>query len=323
LSADGKASFRTWSDLTGPDRSGLAEQIAAQRARVARRLAEVDRVIGITSGKGGVGKSLVSACVAAALHRQGQRVGVLDADLHGPSAARILDAAAGPLSVAAGSVRPAGTRAGPVVFGTALLLGAGRPLDWRGPDGNAEGFVWRGAEERRALREFLSDVEWGRLDWLVVDLPPGLPRTIDLLELVPDRTGLVAVTIPSRTSADSVERSMAWVRSRGARLLGVVENMSAYACSGCGEERSLFPGDAGAALAEAFGIPLLGRIPFDPRAAERAERGDVAGILDETAAGGALLAVTEAILDRASAATGASTASRAAPKPPTDAGARP
>lgn len=242
------------------DRSGLGEQVGEQRQRVARRLANVKRVVAVMSGKGGVGKSHVTAILARGLAEH-HRVGVLDGDLRSPTVARLL-AVAGPLSVMDEAVAPAISPHGVRVMSTDLLLDEDRPLTWREPD--AEQFVWRGALETGALREFLSDVDWGALDYLLVDLPPGADGVSDLLTLVPDLAGAVVVTIPSEESFRSVRRTMTSAVERGITVLGVVENMSGYRCGGCGERRPLFAGDAGAQLAAAFGVPLLGSIPFSP-----------------------------------------------------------
>ncbi len=286
--------IRTYHELSEADGSDLPGQLRRQEERVAARLSGIRRLVAVTSGKGGVGKSLVAAGLAAAAAATGRRVGLLDADLNGPTAARLLGADAGPLEVGANGVRPADTAAGVALMATSLFLGEGRPLEWREP--GAEGFVWRGVQERGTLREFLSDVAWGERDLLVVDLPPGAQRLLELAGLAPDLEGAVAVTLPSGASRASVERALALCEGRGIRVLGIVENMAGYACPGCSELSPLFPGDAGRALATRFGVPLLGRLPFDPGAAERAEAGDPAGLL-ETAAGRGLRALTDRLLE--------------------------
>jgi ATP-binding protein involved in chromosome partitioning len=147
---------------------------------------------------------------------------------------------------------------------TDLLLNDGAPLRWREPE--HERFVWRGTLETGMLREFLADVEWGSLDVLLVDLPPGIDRLESLTELVPGISGVLAVTIPSDASERAVRRALAATAERGTRVLGIVENMSGYLCDGCSEVRALFPGDAGASLSSASGAPLLARLPFHPGA---------------------------------------------------------
>lgn len=255
-------SFRSYHEVTGRDRSDLGGQVAAQRQRVAARLAQVRRVVAVMSGKGGVGKSYVTAALAAAMAAgDSVRVGVLDGDLRSPTVARLLGAE-GPLRIVDDGVVPARGRGGIRVVSTDLILGDGEPLRWAEPRGDE--FVWRGTLEAGTLREFLGDVVWGSLDVLLVDLPPGADGVSDLFGLVPDLAGAVLVTIPSEESRRSVERTMRAARDRGIPLLGVVENMSGYACGGCGAVGPLFDGHAGRDLAAAFDVPLLAAIPFRP-----------------------------------------------------------
>lgn len=268
-------SFRTYHEVTGPDRSQLGEQVGQQRARVAARLAGVKRTIAVMSGKGGVGKSYVTASLAVGAARTlAGGVGVVDADLKSPTVARLLDAR-GPVRVNEDGVHPPVSPTGVRVMSTSFLLDDGAPLAWREHPG--ERFVWRGVLETGALREFLSDVVWGTLDLLLVDLPPGADKLSDLAELIPQLTGAIAVTIPSDESHASVRRAMQVARQQRIPLLGVVENMSGYACDGCAQTRPLFAGDAGAELAREFDVPLLARIPFRSAgaAAPRAHDDDI------------------------------------------------
>ena len=263
-------SVRSYFDLSQPDRSGLAGQIAEQRRRVADRLAAVRSVVLVMSGKGGVGKSYVTAGLARAIATgSGQAVGVLDADLRSPTVARLLGAS-GPLKVTDDAVEPALGADGVKVMSTDFLLHEGQPLAWRGP--SQERFVWRGSLEVGTLREFLGDVRWGALDLLLIDLPPGADGAVELGALVPNLTGALVVTIPTDESHRSVSRTMRAAVDVGIRLLGVVENMSGYHCAGCEETRALFTGDAGARLAEAFRVPLLGAVPFSAQGQPSIER---------------------------------------------------
>lgn len=273
----GPLSFRTYNEVIGEDRSQLGGQVGAQRERVADRLRTVKQVIAVMSGKGGVGKSYVTAGLALALAQRQYRVGVLDADLASPTVARMLDAS-GPLRVDSDGVHPARAGSGKqkaavavaaslprppaslVVFSSDLLLADGTPLKWKEP--GTEQFVWRSVLETGALREFLSDVAWGELDVLLIDLPPGTDKLGDLAQLVPSLAGAIAVTIPSEESRRSVERAMRSAVSAGVTLLGVIENMSGYECAGCGRVDSLFEGQAADALTTEFGVPLLGKLPF-------------------------------------------------------------
>jgi ATP-binding protein involved in chromosome partitioning len=257
--------FRTYFDVDGGDASRLGEQVAEQRAAVALRLSRVDRVVAVLSGKGGVGKSYVTAALTVALARRSLAVGVLDADLQSPTIAALLDArtpgsGGGPLLLHEDGVSPALGRDGVRVMSTDLLIEDGRALRWTSSAG--EEHVWRGATETGVLREFLADVRWGELDVLLVDMPPDAARLADLATLVPNLTGAVAVTIPTAESERSVARALDAAREAGVSILGIVENMSGHACRTCHEVRPLFAGNAGDHLAAAHGIPLLARLPF-------------------------------------------------------------
>ncbi len=244
--------IRTYHELTEPDRSGLGEQIAAQRRRLADRLAAVGRVIVVMSGKGGVGKSFVTANLARALARGGRAVGVLDADLNGPTVARLLEAADARLTAEGDTFLPASGADGVRVVSMAQLLADGQPLAFKGPA--AESFVWRGAAEAGALRELLADIAWGTLDILLLDLPPGMQRFLELGDLLPAPPAVLTVTIPTPESRDAVRRAMRAAVERRAPLLGVVENMVG----------GPFGGTAGADLAEEFETVVLARIPWHP-----------------------------------------------------------
>ena len=244
--------MRTYHDLTDPDRSGLAQQIGAQRQRVAERVAGVGRIVAVMSGKGGVGKSYVTAHLARALARAGKPTGVLDADLNGPTIPRLLGVDHSPLPIPQGAVEPATGADGVKCISMALLLEEGAPLAFKGP--SAESFVWRGAMEATALREFLGDVEWGTLDTLLLDLPPGMQRYLELCDILGTPPAALTVTIPTPESRDAVRRAMRAAVDRGSQLLGIVENMVG------GELK----GSAGDDLATEFGVPVLARIPWHP-----------------------------------------------------------
>jgi ATP-binding protein involved in chromosome partitioning len=254
-------SFRTYFDVTGSDVSHLGEQVAEQRARVAARLERVGRTIVVLSGKGGVGKSYVTAALAVALAQRALEVGVVDADLQSPTIARVLGArVAGPLSVHHDGASPAIGRDGIRVISTDMLLDEGRAMRWSSDAG--EEHVWRGAAETAVLREFLADVHWGALDALLVDMPPDASRLADVATLVPNLAGAIAVTIPTAESEQSVARALDAARVAGVTVLGIIENMSGYACRMCDDVGPLFSGDAGNRLAIAHAIPLLVRLPF-------------------------------------------------------------
>ena len=237
--------MRTYHQLTDPDRSGLADQIGAQRRRVAEQLAAVRRIVAVMSGKGGVGKSYVTAHLARALARAGQAVGVLDADLNGPTIPGLLQAppTAQPPAVGLDGVK---------CVSMGQFLDAGAPLAFRGP--TSESFVWRGAMEASALRELLGDVAWGALDVLLLDLPPGMQRYLELCDILGAPPAVLTVTIPTPDSRDAVRRAMRAAVEHGSELLGIVENM-------VGGD---FVGTAADDLSTEFETPVLARIPWHP-----------------------------------------------------------
>ena len=239
--------MRTYHQLTDPDRSGLADQIAAQRRRVAEQLAGVKRIIAVMSGKGGVGKSYVTAHLARALARAARLVGVLDADLNGPTIPGLLQAPPTPQPPAVGLD-------GVKCVSMGQFLEEGAPLAFTGPP--SESFVWRGAMEASALRELLGDVAWGSLDVLLLDLPPGLQRYLELCDILGNPPAVLTVTIPTPESRDAVRRAMRAAVERGSELLGIVENMVG------GELK----GSAADQLAQEFRAPVMGRVPFHPTA---------------------------------------------------------
>ena len=258
--------MRTYHDLTGGP-SEVAEQLAAMRERLERRLATVRHSVAVMSGKGGVGKSVVSANLAAALAAQGLAVGVADADLNGPSMARLLGAKVGPPRITERGVEPAVGAAGVRVMSMDLWLERDEtPVRWVGPESDT--WVWRGAAEASALREFLGDTVWGELDYLILDLPPGADRLGTVRDLVPGLGGVIAVTIPSGLSRFVVGKSLSMARDLGVPVLGYVLNMAAYGCPHCGETGPLFGTDV-----SFDGVDRLAEVPFDPELGRLADAG--------------------------------------------------
>jgi ATP-binding protein involved in chromosome partitioning len=265
--------MKRYRDIAGDGGSGIAAQLEARDARLRARLARVRRTVAVVSGNGGVGKSSLTANLAAALGGQGYGVGVLDADLNGPSIAKMLGVRGQTLRVTDAGVVPARAETGVRVLSIDLLLPSDEtPVVWQAPT-QTEAYTWRGTMEANALREFLADTDWGALDVLLLDLPPGADRLPTVSELVPGLAGAVVVTIPSDVSHLVVTKSITLARQTGVRVLGLVENMAGYVCVGCGRGESLFEGPGGERTAVRCGIPFLGRVPFDPRLAAAADRG--------------------------------------------------
>ncbi len=264
--------IRTYFDVSETSASDIEGQLDVRRQRVERRLADVRHSLAVMSGKGGVGKSVITANLAAALAADGCAVGVLDADLNGPSMARLLGVRRAPLRVTAEAVEPASGAAGVRVMSMDLLLASEEsPVDWTGPKQGS--FLWRGTLEANTLGEFLGDTEWGQLDYLILDLAPGTDRIVPLSEIVPSLGGLVMVSLPSQLARFIVGKSLTMARKLDIPIIGYVENMTGYLCPHCEQVGDLFEG-AGRGFE---GIERLASLPFDPRfgAATDAGRPDV------------------------------------------------
>jgi ATP-binding protein involved in chromosome partitioning len=264
---------KTYKDIVGDGGSNILAQVEAQLETVKRRLAAVRHKVAVASGKGGVGKSTVTATLASCLASWGVKVGVLDADIHGPAMAKMLGVRGQGLKVSPDGVEPV---IGPwdirLMSIDLLLPGDATPVAWKGPQGHA--FVWQGTMEASTLREFLGDVRWGALDLLLVDLPPGPEALPTLFQLVPDLSGAVIVTTPSQVSQLVVGRFIASARELGVPIVGLLENMAGYVCPTCGQVGELFHGGDADSLAREWGIPHLGKIPFDPRLSGATDRGE-------------------------------------------------
>jgi ATP-binding protein involved in chromosome partitioning len=254
---------KRYRDIVGDGGSNIVGQVEAQQARLVARLRDVRAIVAVVSGKGGVGKSSITANLAGAFALQGARVGVLDADLNGPTMAKMLGVRGRTLVVGDAGVEPPAGALGIRVMSMDLLLADdATPLTWDAPS-QAEAHTWRGTMEANALREFIADTRWGALDVLLIDLPPGTDRLATVAGLVPALAGTVIVTIPSDVSRLVVRKSITVAQQAKAPVLGLVENMA-----------GLFPGPGGGTLAAEAGVPFLGRVPFDPALAEAADRGE-------------------------------------------------
>ena len=264
--------MKTYRDISGDGGSDIAGQAAWRAARMRERMASIANSLVVMSGKGGVGKSAVTVNLAAAFALQGRKVGVLDADINGPCMARMLGVERQTLMLGEDGVIPTEGPLGMKVVSMDLLLAhETAPVEWNAP-APPQPHLWRGALEAAAVQEFFTDTVWGKLDYLLVDLPPGPERFPGLHSLLPRCDGAIAVTIPSGVAQLTVGRSVAAARSLKVKLLGVVENMSSYLCPCCGTHQPLFR-DAGDAGGQVLGASILGRIPFDPRIARCCDQG--------------------------------------------------
>lgn len=264
--------MKDYRDIAGDGGSDVARQVSEQLDRLNARLAPVRHVVAVMSGKGGVGKSSLAVSLASALAGQGYAVGILDADINGSSVPKMSGVRGKSFQRGEkGMIPPVNDQGIKVVSIDMLLRDDREPIRWKAPT-QRDAYTWRAMMEMGAIREFLSDTEWGELDFLFVDLPPGTDRLPNLVGLLPRLSGTIIVTIPSGVSQFVVGKSIRVATALlEAPVIGLVENMSAHRCPHCGEEASLFPGGHAERIAEECAVPFLGRIPFDPRMAAAAD----------------------------------------------------
>src|SRR5215212_2172946 len=269
--------MKSYHDIVGDGGSRILEQVTEQRTRITDGLAGVRHIVAVGSGKGGVGKSTLTLHLAQALRAQGLRVAILDADFNGPSQARmagVQGAVFVPGSNKAGLPR---TKSGIAVFSMGSVIPESEALDFEST-ARGESHTWRATREFALLGEILRSFDWGELDVLLFDLPPGAERTVQFADYLGQRTSFVLVTIPSEVSRGVVARSVAALSKGPNRILGYIENMSGYYCRDCDDIKPLFVSTDTPAL----DLPCLGTVPFDPELARHCDRGILLPELPET-----------------------------------------
>lgn len=231
--------------------------------RLRERLSKIKHKILILSGKGGVGKSTVAVNLAVALAAAGKKVGLLDVDIHGPSVPKMLGLENMPLHGTEESIAPLEVGDNLRVMSIGLLL---RDTD--------DAVIWRGPMKMGVIKQFLEDVEWGELDYLVIDSPPGTgDEPLSVAQLVPEADGAVIVTTPQSVALIDVRKCVTFCRQLSLPVIGVVENMSGFVCPHCGERTELFKRGGGGEMAEDMELPFLGAVPFDPAVVHAADDG--------------------------------------------------
>jgi ATP-binding protein involved in chromosome partitioning len=295
--------MKGYHDIVGDGGSRILEQVAEQRTRITDGLAGVRHLVAVGSGKGGVGKSTLTLHLAGALRARGLRIAILDADFNGPSQARmagVQDALFVPPPLPKGFGEASGghrvalprTRNGIGVFSMGSLIPESEALEFESA-AHGESHTWRATKEFALLGEILGSFEWGALDLLMFDLPPGAERTVQYADFLGPRTSFLLVTIPSEVARGVVARSVAALSKGPNRLLGYVENMSGYYCRDCNAIKPLFVSPGTSDLE----IPCLGTVPFDPELARHCDRGIPFEDLPGTPVGRALEHVAQQLLD--------------------------
>jgi ATP-binding protein involved in chromosome partitioning len=241
-----------------PDNRNAPNSTATeQEQRLKTKMSKIKHKIAIISGKGGVGKSTVTVNLAASFALQGHngKVGVLDADIHGPCVPKMLGLKGQKLIGGPGGMLfPVTGKHGIKVVSMDFLL----------PNDEAP-VIWRGPLKMRVIQQFLSDIVWGDLDFLFIDLPPGTgDEPLSVMQLIPDIDGVIIVTIPSEVSQAVVKKAITFAKQLRVPVIGIIENMSVFVCPKCGAKLAIFKTGGGKKVAEELSIPYMGKIPIDP-----------------------------------------------------------
>lgn len=246
---------------------------------------KIGKTILVMSGKGGVGKSTVAVNIAVALARSGKKVGLLDADIHGPSVPTMMGLEGARTQGALGAIEPVESN-GVKVISMGFFL-----------DTSDEPVIWRGPMKMNVIKQLLADVAWGELDVLVVDLPPGTgDEPLSVCQLIGKVDGAVIVTTPQRVAAVDVRKSISFCKELKVPVIGVVENMSGFRCPSCGKVTDIFMTGGGRRLAEERGVPFLGAVPIDPLIVRSGDGGyPMAGVDQSDETGGRFKDIVERV----------------------------
>jgi Mrp family chromosome partitioning ATPase len=226
----------------------------AERQEIMQRMCRIKRKLIVLSGKGGVGKSTVAVNLAVSLALKGKSVGLLDVDIHGPNVPKMLGVGTQNLRTQSNTIYPLEVGNGLRVISIGFLVPS-----------EDEAVVWRGPMKMIVIKQFLKDVEWGDLDYLIVDSPPGTgDEPLSVCQLIEGLDGAIVITTPQDLALSDVRRSIRFCRLLKVPVIGVIENMSWFVCPHCGQRTDLFKSGGGRKMADLVGVPFLGEVPFDP-----------------------------------------------------------
>ena len=240
------------------------EKKAYDDSKVTNSLGKIKHKILVLSGKGGVGKSTVSANLAVALSQEGYEVGILDIDIHGPSIPKMLGVE---------DKKPGTSELGinPVFFSPKLKI---MSMAFLLQDKDSP-VIWRGPLKMTAIKQLIGDVDWGTLDYLVVDIPPGTgDEPLSIAQLIPNCDGAIVVTTPQDVALVSVRKSINFVKQMNMPVIGIIENMSGFKCPYCGKSIDIFKTGGGLKTSKDFNVPFLGKIPLDAQIVETGDSGE-------------------------------------------------
>ncbi len=217
----------------------------------------------VISGKGGVGKSSVATNIAVGLSLKGRRVGLMDIDIHGPSIPKMVGLEGAPLKQSEEGLMPAEYSDNLKVMSIGFLI-----------RDKKDAVIWRAPLKHSLIRQFLTDVKWGDMDYLIVDCPPGTgDELISIAQLLEGADGAVIVTTPQDVALNDVRKSISFCRHVNLPIIGVVENMSGFVCPHCGKSVDIFKTGGGERMSSEMGVPFLGRIPIEPKIVEYSDSG--------------------------------------------------
>ncbi|MBB5346637.1 Mrp/NBP35 family ATP-binding protein [Desulfoprunum benzoelyticum] len=240
----------------GTTREAQDAALAQQENAITRSLGKIKNKILVMSGKGGVGKSTVSVSLALGLAQRGYMVGLMDVDIHGPDVVRMLNMK--------GSLEPSATAGGlvpPLYYNDNLKVVS---LEYMLKDRD-QAIIWRGPLKIQAIRQFVADMDWGELDYLIIDAPPGTgDEPLSVAQTIPNVKAIV-VTTPQKVALADVRKSINFCKTVNVEITGVIENMSGFVCPHCNQTVDIFKTGGGEEVAREFDLPFLGRIPMDPR----------------------------------------------------------
>ncbi|MBN1786914.1 MAG: Mrp/NBP35 family ATP-binding protein [Sedimentisphaerales bacterium] len=239
------------------------KQMQAEQEQIRERIKQVKHRILVLSGKGGVGKSTVAANLAISLSLEGKKVGLLDIDIHGPSIPKILNLKGKAIQATGGVILPITMAENLKVMSIGFLLRT-----------DNDAVIWRGPMKYQMIKQFLKDVDWGNLDFLIVDSPPGTgDEPLSIVQLLENADGAIIVTTPQEVALSDVRKCITFCEQLHLPVIGVLENMSGFVCPGCGQRTDIFKSGGGQQMAEQMKVPFLGRVPIDPQVVQACDSG--------------------------------------------------
>ena len=238
-------------------------KMQAEQQQIKQNMKHIKHKILVLSGKGGVGKSSIAVNLAVWLSMQGKKVGLLDVDIHGPSVPKLLN-------LEDRKLQAGGDKIAPIEYSDTLkVISVGFILN-----NENDALIWRGPMKHNVIKQFVCDVSWGQLDYLIVDCPPGTgDEPLSIVQLLEDPDGAVIVTTPQQLAVTDVRKCVTFCGKLNLPILGIVENMSGFVCPNCNHKTNIFGGDGGKQLADEFETPFLGSIPIDSNMVGSADTG--------------------------------------------------